>query len=124
MHLGIDRSKIGDILVEENACRIFCMTDMADYLCRELRLVRHTNLMLEKSEIGEISITPKFERIAGSVASLRLDCILALESFQKQDDSVYRGRKSLCKRTADYLEQFYDKRRRHCFGQRAGKIRL
>ena len=78
MHLGIDRSKIGDILVEENACRIFCMTDMADYLCRELRLVRHTNLKLEKSEIGEISITPKFERIAGSVASLRLDCILAL----------------------------------------------
>ena len=78
MHLGIDRSKIGDILIEDDVCHIFCMTDMADYLCKELRLVRHTNLLLEKSEMKEIVIIPKFKRVGGSVASLRLDCILAL----------------------------------------------
>ncbi len=78
MHLGIDRGKIGDILIENEVCHIFCMTDMADYLCQELRMVRHTNLSLEQTEAADIVITPRFERVAGSVASLRLDCILAL----------------------------------------------
>ena len=78
MNLGIDRSKIGDILIEDKVCRIFCMEDMADYVCRELHFVRHTNLTLERSQPGELSIVPNFENISGSVASLRLDCILAL----------------------------------------------
>ncbi len=78
MNLGIERSKIGDILIEDKICHIFCMEDMADYLCRELSFVRHTNMVLERAEIKELSITPKFETVSGSVASLRLDCILAL----------------------------------------------
>ncbi len=78
MNLGIERSKIGDILIEDKICHIFCMEDMADYLCRELNFVRHTNMVLEPAAIGELSITPKFETVSGSVASLRLDCILAL----------------------------------------------
>ena len=35
-------------------------------------------MVLEPATIGEFSITPKFETVSGSVASLRLDCILAL----------------------------------------------
>lgn len=81
MNLGIERGKIGDILIDGKEGRIFCMEDLADYVCGELSFVRHTNLTLSKEEPGEISIQPRYETVSGSVASLRLDCILAL-AFQ------------------------------------------
>ena len=78
MNLGIQRSKIGDILIDGKRCYIFCMEDMADYLCRELHSVSRTNLTLSKIPVQEQTVAPKFQRISGSVASLRLDCVLAL----------------------------------------------
>ncbi len=78
MNLGIERDKIGDILIDGKLCRIFCMEDMADYLCGELHSVSRTTLTLSRVPAGELKIEPRFERISGSVASLRLDCVLAL----------------------------------------------
>ena len=78
MNLGIERDKIGDILIEGKACHMFCMEDMADYLCREIHSVGRTNLTLSRVPAEELKIAPRFERISGSVASLRLDCVLAL----------------------------------------------
>ena len=78
MNLGIQRYKIGDILIDGKDCHIFCMEDMADYLCQELRFVRRTNLTLTRVPLEAFEVQPRFETISGSVASERLDCILAL----------------------------------------------
>lgn len=44
MNLGISRSCIGDILMNENGCFIFCLEKMAPFLIQELKMVRHTQV--------------------------------------------------------------------------------
>ena len=56
MNLGVERYKLGDILIDGNQAYLICMADMADYICAE----------------------PKTERKEGSVASVRLDAVLSL----------------------------------------------
>ncbi len=77
MNLGIERSCIGDILIKEDGCYIFCQSKMADYLCEELRMVRHTAVICRMTESAEF-IEQKSERITGSVASVRLDSVIAM----------------------------------------------
>ena len=50
---------------------------MADYLCQELTMVRHTSVICRKADATE-PITPKMERVSGSVASPRLDSVIAM----------------------------------------------
>ena len=77
MNLGIERSCIGDILMKENGCCVFCQEKMVDYLCQELTMVRHTSVICRKADATE-PITPKMERVSGSVASPRLDSVIAM----------------------------------------------
>ncbi|WP_301959005.1 YlmH/Sll1252 family protein [uncultured Clostridium sp.] len=77
MNLGIERSCIGDILMKENGCCVFCQEKMADYLCQELTMVRHTSVICRRADATE-PITPKMERVSGSVASPRLDSVIAM----------------------------------------------
>ena len=65
MNLGIERSCIGDILMKENGCCVFCQEKMADYLCQELTMVRHTSVICRRADATE-PITPKMERVSGS----------------------------------------------------------
>ncbi len=77
MNLGIERSCIGDILLKDDGCYVFCQDKMADYLCQELKTVRHTPVGCHKAESAK-SIVQKTERITGSVASARLDSVIAM----------------------------------------------
>lgn len=78
MNLGIERRLIGDILMKEGSCFIFCMEKMADYIVDNLIKVKHTPVVCEKAEQSEIQATPDYEQISGSVASPRLDNLLSL----------------------------------------------
>lgn len=53
MNLGIERSCIGDILMKENGCCVFCQEKMADYLCQELTMVRHTSVICRRADATE-----------------------------------------------------------------------
>ena len=79
MNLGVDRSRIGDIAVMDNysAC-VFCEEKLAGYLSTELTRVKHTSVVCTVSDPEEISYTPKTEEIGGTVASVRLDSLIAL----------------------------------------------
>ncbi|MFQ8841067.1 MAG: hypothetical protein ACLR8P_09245 [Clostridium fessum] len=48
-----------------------------DYLCQELTMVRHTSVICRRADATE-PITPKMERVSGSVASPRLDSVIAM----------------------------------------------
>ena len=78
LNLGIDRSKLGDILVENDRTVIFVHNSLAQFLCDELTRVRHTNVILKELSGEEFSYTPKIEEITGTVASIRLDSLLSL----------------------------------------------
>ncbi len=91
LNLGIERGKIGDILVLENECNVICLDSISDFIIGELPQIRHTRIKLQKKTIAhpeplfestvEADIreyVPQYEEIKGTVASLRLDAILSL----------------------------------------------
>lgn len=77
MHLGIDRSKIGDIIVKDRQIYIFASDKIADYLLDELYKIRHTQVKGHRCQNGEIHVTPQFKDGQGFVASNRLDAFVA-----------------------------------------------
>jgi len=78
LHLGIERSKIGDILVEEKGAFLFAHTSLEAFLVTELTRIRHTTMMVESVQRESFVYTPHFEEIRGTIASVRLDSLLSL----------------------------------------------
>ncbi len=78
LNLGIERAKLGDILVTGEGALVFAEEKIAPFLCENLYRVRHTSVQAEKLEGADFDWTPRFEEIRGTVASVRLDSLLAL----------------------------------------------
>lgn len=78
LNLGIERAKIGDILVGQDAAWMFCTEGMADFICRELVRIRHTSVRCERCEASEIEAQVRTETVTGTVSSVRLDSVLAV----------------------------------------------
>lgn len=73
--IGIDREKIGDILVEKNGADILVLNEAKKYLLQELpKLKRFENSNIIEEKIENINyVEPKMEEIKIIVPSLRLD---------------------------------------------------
>ena len=78
LSLGIERSKIGDLLPKEDSCILFCHENMADYLIDHLTKIRHTMVTVTREESGDIEYAPSLEEIKGTVPSVRLDTVLSV----------------------------------------------
>lgn len=78
MNLGIERSKLGDILIQEKMAYLFACDGMVDFICNELTRVRHTTVQAVRIEREEFDYEPRYEEIRGTVASVRLDSLLSL----------------------------------------------
>ena len=78
LNLGINRNKVGDILVNEKEAVIFAHASLQKFFLDELTKVRHTLIQTDIIEYDQFSFQPKFEEIKGTVASIRLDSLLAL----------------------------------------------
>lgn len=78
LNLGIDRSKIGDILIDDKNAVVFVKLQMRNFLMDELTRVRHTAVMVTEEIMQEFQYSPRYEEIKGTVASVRLDCLLGL----------------------------------------------
>lgn len=76
--LGIERSTIGDILCDKEGAYVFCLDKIADYILSELVRVKHTSVLIREVALDQIHYEPEYELIKGSVASVRLDTLLAL----------------------------------------------
>ena len=87
MHLGVDRSRIGDIKLDGFNYYIFCEEGIADYLLQFFDKIRHTTV---KGEIAEPSvfIEQKFENLNGIVSSNRLDAIVSFLTKKSRNQSV------------------------------------
>ena len=78
LHLGIERSCLGDLLVDDSACHVFVTEAMADFICENLTRIRHTVVRAGKIDGASFSYTPKLETVRGTVASVRLDSVLSV----------------------------------------------
>ena len=76
--LGIDRCKVGDILVEEDYAIIFVHKSLEKFMLEELTRIKHTSVMVTVEDFSELSYQPTVKEIKGSVSSLRLDSLLSL----------------------------------------------
>jgi len=78
MALGIERDRLGDLLVTADSVKIICDSKLADYLLLNLTQIGAIGVSCERT--GLDTIAPKEERckeIRATVASLRVDAIAA-----------------------------------------------
>ena len=78
MNLGIERSKVGDIIVEDQKGLIFVKEELAEYIADNPTVVRHTNVNTSIGKGVKVDYEPRFEELKGTVSSIRLDSVLAL----------------------------------------------
>lgn len=76
--LGVDRSKIGDIIVEEQGAYFFCISNIASFLLDELRQIGRYVVQCIQVNPDEALGSPKKEEISGTVSSCRLDSLIGV----------------------------------------------
>lgn len=87
LNLGLDRSKIGDILLKQDCAYVFCHSSICEFLMEEICRIKHTSVFTEKVVEKEELPSPEREEISGTVASPRLDSVIAL-AFQTSRSSM------------------------------------
>lgn len=87
MNLGIERSLIGDILVKDKEGYVFLKSSIATFIMDNLSKIKHTTIKCELVEEDAPEIKPKFETIRGTIASERLDAIIAM-AFKASRSSI------------------------------------
>ena len=77
MNLGIERSRLGDILVDKALAYVFCHEKIAGYLMKNVTRIRHTTVLAEQAALEDVQIEPKKELAEGIITSNRLDSVIA-----------------------------------------------
>jgi len=99
LSLGIKREKTGDIIINEGYAVIFCDSAVAEFVLFNLHNIASANVTCEVFDAGEsFSFERKYECIDTSVASLRLDCVVAAATGSNREESallINRGLVSL-----------------------------
>ncbi len=78
LNLGIERGKIGDILVDDGFAYMYVADTMIEFLFQNLSKIKHNSVHIAVMDSCEFQIEPKYEMIQGTVSSLRLDSLIAL----------------------------------------------
>lgn len=77
MNLGIERSTVGDIFVQDKEALLFCQENIASYLTENLLQVRHTHVKCCVTEAAEYLQAPVMEELSFTVASARIDSVIS-----------------------------------------------
>ncbi len=86
--LGIDRSKIGDILVNSDGAVIMAHSSLQTFLIENLMQVKNTAVTAEVSNINFDEYVQAFEEIHGSVTSVRLDSIITIAMKESRSKAI------------------------------------
>lgn len=93
MNIGIEREKIGDLIVEDDAIIIFVDQDIENYIICNLTRIKRSSLHFSVYQ-GEVNYSPDIKYNQAIVSSLRLDVIvasLAKISRKKAQDLIRAG---------------------------------
>lgn len=95
MNLGIERSTLGDIVLEENTGYLFCTETIAPFILEQLIKIKHTNVRCAAAETVPVQKEEDLEEIKIQITSERIDAVIA---------RVYRLSRS------ESMEQFRQKK--------------
>lgn len=76
LHLGIERERVGDILVQDDWIYIFIDKEIENYIVCNLTKIKRSNVYFQRYE-GELTYSPTILYHTKIVASLRLDVLTA-----------------------------------------------
>ncbi|WLV25696.1 RNA-binding protein [Aciduricibacillus chroicocephali] len=77
MSLGIDRKKLGDMIVEEGLIQIAVGSEIASYVQANLVSIKHAKIKLTEVSHETFRLTPAhWDESAKTVSSLRLDAVI------------------------------------------------
>lgn len=77
MKLGVDRNKIGDIIIGDGVYYLLCEENIAGYFMENLNKIRHTIVKIEECTPENLTVTQKLEEKDGIITSNRLDSVIA-----------------------------------------------
>lgn len=78
IHLGIERSRLGDIIVDGHTAIVFAKEEICPFIVDHLSRIRHTDVSAVVRQEGRINFHPQYEEKKGTVPSVRLDTILSV----------------------------------------------
>ncbi len=79
MNLGIKREFLGDIIVKEKSAYVFCLSDISDYVRKELTRIKHTSVKITAVDDGANieELSRELEDFEVLVSAPRFDAIVA-----------------------------------------------
>lgn len=77
LNLGIDRSKTGDIIINDNVAYIYVLDSMTNFLMEHLMRVKHTTVKCSIHQSENFSMVPEFKEIVSTVNNIRLDAVIS-----------------------------------------------
>ena len=86
--LGIERTKLGDIMVRDNEGYIFVSSNISEYIIENLSYVKHTNVHVARCDEIPEALSPKFSEESIIVSSNRLDAVIARVYNMSRDLAV------------------------------------
>ena len=88
LNIGIERHKIGDIILQDKQAFVFCHESLCDFISLELTKVKHTTVKCTKVVHEFLDVQPNLKSVQGTVASIRLDTVMALVSNSSRSSLV------------------------------------
>ncbi|MGM8211824.1 RNA-binding protein [Virgibacillus sp. W0430] len=77
LSLGIDRKKLGDIIVTEDRIQIVVAAEIATYVVAHLTRIKNASIQLKQIAFSnQLEMKPEWDESIKTVASLRLDVVL------------------------------------------------
>ena len=95
MNLGIERSTLGDIIMEGKHAFLFCTEQMAPYILENLDKIKHTNVQCSLAKEIPKSTVVQVERKIVQVGAMRADSIIAKVYHLSRSESLnlFRAKK-------------------------------
>lgn len=79
INLGITRSKLGDLWIQEDFAIVFVVEQMSQFICDNLVTVKNVGVHIEIIEdLKDYNFEPKVVVIKGTVSTIRLDSVVKL----------------------------------------------
>lgn len=99
MNLGIERSVIGDLLLDGNECYLFCEEQLSPFLCENLAKVRHTLVRCAPAGAIPEDLRPKTVLLEGQASSERLDAVVSRICSLSRNESL-----DLCRQKKVFID--------------------
>ncbi len=88
LNLGLQRSAVGDILIEPGRAVMFLSSDISDYVISQLEKVGRVGVTLSEGYSGMLPGRGQMVECSATVASLRLDCVVGALTGKSRNGSA------------------------------------